>query len=109
MRIRHRCPGLPVSISMITFYRTRHLWPIYMPAGIQVQYDGKMEGFWAEAGSSMNRRGRSEGSVGFIEGPGTLRAAGHAIGRRSNPVVIVSHLAIVMPELHVTVTIRQSA
>ena len=36
---------------MITFTGLVIFWSIYMPAGIQVQYDGKMEGFWAEAES----------------------------------------------------------
>ncbi|GJL61024.1 MAG: membrane protein [Nitrospirales bacterium] len=36
---------------MITFTGLVIFWSIYMPAGIQVQYDGNMDDFWAEAES----------------------------------------------------------
>lgn len=36
---------------MITLTGLVIFWSIYMPAGIQMQYDGNMEGFWAEAES----------------------------------------------------------
>lgn len=41
---------LPFHI-LITFTGLVIFWSIYMPAGIQVHYDGDMNGFWAEAES----------------------------------------------------------
>ncbi|WP_447963638.1 PepSY domain-containing protein [Nitrospira sp. Ecomares 2.1] len=42
--------ALPFHI-MITFSGLVIFWSIYMPAGLQVHYDGEMDGFWAEAES----------------------------------------------------------
>ncbi|MCA9419579.1 MAG: PepSY domain-containing protein, partial [Nitrospira sp.] len=36
---------------MITFTGLVIFWAIYMPAGIQIHYDGEMDGFWADAES----------------------------------------------------------